>query len=423
MMDCPWLPGKAMQQNHHMKQNLNGAFAGTEQLRAELDAVREAGLWRECATLDSAAGPFITVSGRRYLHLCSNNYLDLAGHPEVVRAAQEAAEVWGAGAGSARLITGTSRDMAELEAELAEFKRAEAALVFSSGYLANLGLITALAGAGDWLVCDHLNHASLIDAARLSRAQIRTYPHNDVEAAARILRDAPSGARKLILTDGVFSMDGDVAPLAELNELALRHGAWLVIDDAHGTGVLGPQGRGASAAFGLAGDHVVQVVTLSKALGSQGGAVAASRQVIETLVNRARPFVFETALAPPSVAAARAALRIVLREAGRRERLRENIALMRRGFGEMGFTFSDAETPIFPLLVGGNAEVLELSQRFREAGHWITAIRPPTVEEGKSRLRVTVMSSHERADLEAFLSTAAQLLAGRAAEAAPANLA
>jgi 8-amino-7-oxononanoate synthase len=393
------------------KEQQNSDSPLESELKAELERLREADLWRECVALDSPPGPTITIEGKRYLHLCSNNYLDLAGHPALAAAACESAEKWGVGAGSARLVTGTSRLAAEFEAELAEFKRAEAALVFSSGYLANIGLLTALARPGDWLVCDRLNHASLIDGARLSKAQIRTYAHADANDAGRLLSEAPASARKFIVTDGVFSMDGDIAPLPELNEIALRHGAWLIIDDAHGTGVVGPQGRGAAASCGIHGSHIVQIVTLSKALGSQGGAVAGSRAVIDTLINRARSFVFETALAPPALAAARRGLQIAMEDESRRERLRENIQRTHRGLNEIGCELPQTDIPIFPLHAGTNADALRLSAKFKQAGYWITAIRPPTVEEGTARLRITVTAGHEPADLDRFIRDAREILA------------
>lgn len=377
----------------------------TDQLEEQLLELRRRDEWRECVALDSPPGPRIRVDGRDYLHLCSNNYLDLAAHPALAEAAAAAARRWGTGSGAARLITGTTAEALALEKELAEFKNAEAALLFSSGYMANIGLIQALARRGDWLVCDELNHASLIDAARLSRAEVRVFPHNDVRAAAELLEQAPAEARRFILTEGVFSMDGDLAPLAELSNLALEHEAWLVVDDAHGTGVVGPEGRGACAAAGVAGEHVVQIVTLSKSLGSQGGAVVGSRLLIQTLMNAARSFIFETALAPPAVAAARAALGIVLREPERRARLGENALLLRRGLTELGFELPQgAVTPIFPIVLGENARALRAAAELRGLGYWVTPIRPPTVPEGTARLRVTVMSGHDPQDLEAFLS-------------------
>jgi len=393
-----------------------------DQIREELAGLKAAGLQRACATLDSPPGPHIQIGGRRYLHLCSNNYLSLATHPEVTEAACRAVRDWGAGSGAARLITGTSRLAVELESALANFKQTQSALLFSSGYLAGLAAVTALAGREAWIISDQLNHASLIDAARLSGATIRVYAHADVKEAERILREAPANARKIILTDGVFSMDGDVAPLSELNRLAVEHDAFLIVDDAHGTGVLGPHGRGACAAFGISGDHIIQILTLSKALGSQGGAVAASREIIELLTNRARSFIFETALAPACVGAAMAALNIVQSDEMRRANLHKNTRLVREGLREIGFEFPElpsaianaghaepAAIPIIPLIIGANEPALRASERLREAGFWLTAIRPPSVEPGRSRLRLTLMADHAPEDLREFLKAASAI--------------
>lgn len=381
-----------------------------DQLDAQLADLRRRDEWRECIPLGSPSGPRISVDGRSYVHLCSNNYLNLAAHPALAAAAAEAAARWGTGAGAARLITGTSTEARLLEEELAAFKGAGDALLFSSGYLANIGLVQALLRRGDWLLCDELNHASLIDAARLSRAEVRVFPHNDVNAVARLLHDAPDDVRRVILVDGVFSMDGDLAPLAALSELALEHEAWLVIDDAHGTGVLGPGGRGASAHAAVSGDHLIQVVTLSKALGSQGGAIVGSRKLIQAVTNQARAFIFETALAPPAVAAARAALEIVHREPDRRARLRDLSDRMRHGLARLGFaTPGDSPAPIFPIVFGENGRVIRIAEQLKDRGYWVTPIRPPTVPAGTARLRATLMCDHTEADVDGFLAALADV--------------
>lgn len=376
--------------------------SGPERVRARLRELRERGLWRECAVLESPPGPRVRVGGREYLHLSSNNYLNLASDPRVIEGAVRAARDRGAGAGAARLITGTGSHTVELERALAEFKSAPAALLFSSGYLANLGLMQALFGRGDVLICDELNHASLIDACRLSRAEVRVYPHGDAEAAGRIARDAPRGAGVAIVTDGVFSMDGDLAPLPELDEIARACGAWLIVDDAHGTGVTGPEGRGAAAHFGIGGEHLIQVVTLSKALGSQGGAVTGPRDVIALLINRARSFIFETALAPAAVGAALAALAVLRDDPKPRMELRRAVEILRRAMGDAGVHIPAGESPILPVITGTNERAVRVSARLRELGYWITPIRPPTVPEGSSRLRVTVMAGHQAGELETF---------------------
>lgn len=391
-------------------------------IEARLARIRAAGLWRSLTPLEGPPGPWITIAGRRYLHLCSNNYLGLSTAPEVVAAVQRAAAEWGAGAGAARLVTGDSAPARELEAALAEFKGAEAALVFPSGYLANMGAVTGVASRGDWLVCDELNHASLIDAARLSRAEVRVYPHNDAEAAARLLNQAPPGVLKAIVTDGVFSMDGDVAPLTELARLAEEHDALLIVDDAHGTGIMGPGGRGACAAAGIGAaspgasagilnERVIHVMTLSKALGVQGGAVAGPRVVIDAIINRARSFIFETAPAPPILAGALAALRLIEADTdSHRARLAENATFLRQRLAELGVPVPPGDTPIIPVVIGDNDAALRAQAALREMGYWVTAIRPPTVPAGTARLRVTVMADHSRADLERFAADLATLV-------------
>lgn len=382
-----------------------------EQLETQLHELRRRDEWRECVPLGSPSGPKISVEGRSYLHFCSNNYLNLASHPALAHAAAEAAARWGTGAGAARLITGTSTEARLLEEELAAFKGAEDALLFSSGYLANVGLVQALARRGDWLICDELNHASLIDAARLSRAEVRVFPHNDADAVENLLLQAPPDVRRMILVDGIFSMDGDAAPLKRLSELAIEHEAWLIVDDAHGTGVVGPGGRGACAEAGIAGDHLVQIVTLSKALGSQGGAVVGSRPLIQAVMNQARSFIFETALAPPAVAAARAALELVNHEPERRERLRERARFLRRGLADLGYPAPDIPlAPIFPVVLGENRRVLHAADELRALGYWVTPIRPPTVPEGSARLRVTLMCDHTEPEIAGFLEALAGIV-------------
>lgn len=376
-----------------------------EWMRADLAELEAASLRRRCAVVESPSGPRARVAGRDLVNLCGNDYLGLAAHPEVREAAARAARDWGAGAGSARLVAGTNPLVARLEEELAAFKGVEAALVFSSGYMANLGAVAGLARRGDLVVCDALNHASLVDAARLSRAEVRVFPHGDAEAARALLREAPDGARRFVVADAVFSMDGDAAPLAELNAIALETGAVLVVDDAHGTGVVGPGGRGSCAAAGVAGPHVVQIATLSKALGSQGGAVCGSRAAVDLLVGRARSFVFETALAPAAVGGALAALGIVRRDDARRERLARNARLLREvvgsAFGERSAA-PDPAIPIVPIVLGDCERALEVAARLRDDGFWIPAIRPPTVPPGTARLRATTSSEHSEEEIRAF---------------------
>jgi len=375
-----------------------------------LAELRRAGLHRRMRVIEGAQGPRVLLDGAEVLLLCSNNYLGLADNARVRQAAAEAAERFGAGAGASRLISGTMSLHRKLEGRLAEFKRTEAALLFGSGYLANTGTIAALAGAGDVVFSDELNHASIIDGCRLSRAETFVYRHRDTEHLAWGLARAGRRAR-LIVTDSVFSMDGDVAPLAELQMLARRRGCLLVVDEAHGTGALGPGGRGAVAAAGLEGEVDVVVGTLGKALGSYGAYVCASAQVVELLVNTARPFIFSTAPPPPAVGAALAALTLLVARPGLVEQLRRNGALLREALAAQGLDTGGSRTQIVPVLVGEARRAVTLCERALEGRVFAQAIRPPTVPAGGSRLRLTVMATHRVDELRAAAS-----VIGRAAE-------
>jgi glycine C-acetyltransferase len=368
-------------------------------LRAEIAEIRAHGLYRRLRRIDGPEDPEVTVDGRRAILLCSNNYLGLANDPEVVNAAREAALRYGAGSGSSRLISGTLAIHSDLEAEIAEWKGAERALVFSSGYHANLGIIQALVGRGDLLLSDELNHASLIDGCRLSRAEIRIYPHKDLDALARELR-AAAARRVLVVTDSVFSMDGDRAPLAEICDLAERDGAAVMVDEAHATGVLGETGSGLVDELGLRERVLVQMGTLSKALGSFGAYVAGSSSLVDLLVNRARTFIFTTALPPPAVAAARAAIGIVRREPERRRRLWQNAEALHRAVASAGVEMPPLESPILPIVLGDAGRTMNVCERLLERGVFAQGIRPPTVPPGTSRLRATVMATHTPEQIE-----------------------
>jgi 8-amino-7-oxononanoate synthase len=364
----------------------------------ELERIRDAGLYR---TLRESAGPpdrWVTVDGRRALLFCSNNYLGLASHPALADAAARAAHEHGVGAGASRLISGSLPIHRALEERLARFKKTEAALLFPTGYQANVGAITALVGKGDAVFSDALNHASIIDGCRLSGARICVYPHAEPDALRSALRDTPA-ERRLIVTDSVFSMDGDLAPLREICDVATEYDAMLMVDEAHATGVLGPSGAGLVEALGLADRVTVQMGTLGKALGSAGAFVAGSRSLIALLVNRARTFIFTTALPPPVVAAVDAALDIVACEPERRERLGRNGARLRAELQALGFAVPAGETPIIPVIVGSNHAALASSATLLEQGVFVQAIRPPTVPQDTARLRVTVMASHTDEDL------------------------
>jgi glycine C-acetyltransferase/8-amino-7-oxononanoate synthase len=363
-----------------------------------LEELRDRGLHRRLRLVSGPQGPRVLLDGRPVLLLCSNNYLGLAHHPRVCEAAAEAAMRWGAGAGASRLISGNMTPHRRLEERLAEFKGYEAALLFGSGYLANTGVIAALADRGEVVFSDELNHASIIDGCRLARAETFVYRHADVEHLAWGLREA-EGRGSLIVTDGVFSMDGDVAPLQELAQLARRHDCRLMVDEAHATGALGPGGRGSVAAACLSGEVDVVIGTLGKALGSYGAYVCASREIAEYLVNAARPFVFSTAPPPTVVAAALAALELLESGPGKVERLQANAATLRASLANEGLEAGGSETQIVPVEVGDAERTMQLSERILERGVFAQGIRPPTVPEGTSRLRFTVMATHRPAEL------------------------
>jgi glycine C-acetyltransferase/8-amino-7-oxononanoate synthase len=348
--------------------------------------------------IEGPQGPRVLLDGAEVLLLCSNNYLGLADHPRVRAAAGEAAQRYGAGAGASRLISGTMSLHRMLECRLAAFKGSAEALLFGSGYLANTAIASVLAGRGEVVFSDELNHASIIDGCRLSRAETFVYRHRDTEHLEWGLRKAGARAR-LIVTDGVFSMDGDVAPLAELAELARRHQCLLAVDEAHGTGALGRGGRGAVAAAGLSAEVDVIVGTLGKALGSYGAYVCGSREVVDLLVNKARPFIYSTAPPPPSVGAALAALELLESRPGMVEQLRRNAAILREALSAHGFATNGSRTQIVPITVGDARRAMALCERTLEGGVFAQAIRPPTVPAGTSRLRLTVMASHSPDDL------------------------
>jgi 8-amino-7-oxononanoate synthase len=360
--------------------------------------LRERGLHRRLRLIEGPQGPSVTLDGRPVLLLCSNNYLGLADRAEVREAAAAAALRWGAGAGASRLISGNMEPHRELERRLAAFKGYGSALLFGSGYLANTGVIAALAGRGEVVFSDELNHASIVDGCRLSRAETFVYRHGDVEHLAWGLEQA-GGRAALIVTDGVFSMDGDLALLPELLELARRHGARLMVDEAHATGAVGPGGRGSVAAAGLGGEVDVVVGTLGKALGSYGAYVCADAETIELLVNTARPFIFSTAPPPPAAGAALAALSILEAEPELVERLQANAETLRGALAAEGLDVGHSATQVVPVQVGSAETTMELCERALQRGVFAQGIRPPTVPEGSSRLRFTAMASHEPGEL------------------------
>ncbi len=367
----------------------------------ELDALREAGLYVHIRTIESPQGAWIVVDGKKVLNLCSNNYLGLANDPRLREAAREAIERFGVGPGAVRTIAGTQSLHLELEKTLAEFKGAEAVISFQSGFNANLATIPALVGRGDAIFSDELNHASIIDGCRLSRAEIIRYAHNDPDDLRKKLEEARGKYRRmLIVTDGVFSMDGDIAPLPAIADLADEFGAILMVDDAHGEGVLGRGGRGIVDHFGLHGRVDVEVGTLSKAFGVVGGYVAGSRLLIEYLRQKARPFLFSSAVTPPDVAASLAAARILSESTELVDRLWENTRYFKEGMKAAGFDIGKSETPITPVMLGEAKLAQTFSRRLFEEGIFAQAIGYPTVPRGKARIRVMISASHSKEDLD-----------------------
>jgi 8-amino-7-oxononanoate synthase len=372
-----------------------------------LAEIEQLGLGRRLRTVSGSQGPRILIDGKSVLLLCSNNYLGLADHPKVRQAAADAAMQWGVGAGASRLVSGTMTIHRSLEEHLATFERSQGCVLFGSGYLANLGVIGAFAGPGDTVFSDELNHASIIDGCRASRAQITVYRHLDYEHLRRCLRQSSGDGRRLIVTDSVFSMDGDLAPLRQIVELAREYDARLVVDEAHATGALGPGGRGAVAEAGLEHEVDVRVGTLGKALGSYGAYVCADADVIRYLVNTARALIFSTAPAPPSVAGALAALELLEQNPHRVAHLQGAARALRCALAAEGFPVEESDMHIVPLVVGDEHAALRLSAAALERGVFAQAIRPPTVPAGTSRLRLAVMSSHTANELRLAARTLA----------------
>lgn len=378
------------------------------ELQKELDTRAAQGLLRRRRTLESPQAPHVVVDGKRYLSFCSNDYLGLANYPRLVAALQQAVLQHGVGAGAAHLVSGHSDAHHALEERLAAFIGKPAALLFSTGYMANLGAVQALVGKGDTVFADKLNHASLNDAMLLSRAVVKRYRHNDMAHLAQLLENT-DGGRKLVITDAVFSMDGDLAPLPEMLALCDRHDAWLLVDDAHGFGVLGEQGRGSLAHFGIASPRILYMGTLGKAAGVFGAFVAAEQVVIDTLVNHARSYVYTTATPPALSAALLESLDLIEQGDALRSHLHHLVAKLRAGLADLPWRLMPSDTAIQPLLVGDNTQALQLSEGLRVRGIWVAAIRPPTVPEGTARLRITLSAAHTEADVERLIGALHEL--------------
>jgi 8-amino-7-oxononanoate synthase len=415
------------------------------QLKTELENRAAQGLLRSRRTLATPQGVRITVDGKPYLSFCSNDYLGLANHPKIIQALQQGAQQYGVGSGASHLVSGHFDAHQQFEEAFAQFVGKPAALSFSTGYMANLGVVQALVGRGDTVFADKLNHASLNDAMLLSRAEVKRYRHNDMAHLAQLLAEVKSG-RKLIITDAVFSMDGDIAPLPELVELCEKHDAWLLLDDAHGFGVLGEHGRGVMSHFksppaplsksgvtkdengnelkitlldspllqrGGRGDlnspRIIYMATLGKAAGVSGACVAAEQVVIDTLLQSARSYIYTTASPPALAVALLASLQLMQSESWRRERLQQLIVQLRAGAKDLPWKMMDSSTPIQPLLVGTNEAALALSEGLRARGIWVPAIRPPTVPQGTARLRITLSAAHTESDVAELLEALHEL--------------
>ena len=368
-------------------------------LDTEFATIEQAGLRRHLRTVMSAPTGTINLDGRDVVLLGSNNYLGLSTHPQVVAAAVEAVQTFGTGASGSRLISGNSELYTALETNLAKTKDTEAALVFSSGYVANTSVTPVLAGEDDLILSDALNHASIIDGCRLSRATKQVYRHCDMEHLKSLLSESGAFRRRLIVTDGVFSMDGDIAPLPDICDLAAQHEAMVLVDDAHGFGVLGENGSGTVSHFGLDGKEVIQMGTLSKAVGALGGYIAGSRTLIELLINRARGFIFTTGLPPATLAAANAALDVIRSSPALRQRLFSHAKRLKTALTDLGYTLLPSETQILPGVLGSPQWATRVAEALLTEGVFAPAIRPPAVPAGTSRLRLTVMATHTEAEI------------------------
>ena len=373
-------------------------------LQARLNLRREEHLYRTRLNVASGCSSTLSVEGRSLINFCSNDYLGLAGHPDISLALKQAADVYGTGSGASHLVSGHSVVHHKLEEQLAEYTGRPRALLFSTGYMANIGAINALIGRRDLVLQDQLNHASLLDGGRLSQADFQRYKHVDMASLEQRLEQS-SAERKLIVTDGVFSMDGNLAPLREISRLAEKHSAWLMVDDAHGVGVLGQQGGGLVEELNMTVEQVpVLVGTLGKSFGTFGAFVAGSEALIETLIQFSRSYIYTTALPPAIAAATLASLKIVREESWRRDRLVQLVARFRRGAQQIGLQLAESNTPIQPVLINNDEKVMQVGQQLRAAGFLVGAIRPPTVPVGTGRLRITFSANHSEEQVDQLVA-------------------
>ena len=368
--------------------------------RDEINNLKKKGLYRELRTVEGEQDSSVLINGKRVLMFSSNNYLGLANHPGIKKASMDAALYYGTGSGGSRLISGSMEVHRTLEKELALFKGTDGALLFSSGYHANVGAISALAGEGDLILSDEFNHASIVDGCRLSRGEVRVYKHGDMNSLKEILRRSSKFKRRLIVTDSVFSVDGDIAPLPDIVDLAEKYSALVMVDDAHGTGVLGKKGKGAIEHFGLEGKVEIQMGTLGKALGSFGAYIAGSEDLIHYLVNKTRSLLYTTALPPSVCGSALAALKILGDRPELVSQLRNNASYFRKEMRDLGYPIPESGTPILPLILRDPFVTMNMARSLFDEGVYVQGIRPPTVPEGTSRLRITLMASHTREQLD-----------------------
>jgi glycine C-acetyltransferase/8-amino-7-oxononanoate synthase len=369
----------------------------------ELRKIKESGLYRELNIVEGAQGTHLKIKGKTCLSFCSNNYLGLANNPLVIKAVEDAVAKYGWGAGASRLVSGNMRMHEALEGEISRFKEKEASIVFPTGYMANIGTISSLVSKGDLIICDKLNHASIIDGCRLSGAEFRVYPHCEMEKLENILKKSTKYSRKLIVTDTVFSMDGDIAPLPDIVRIAHKYKAMVMVDEAHGTGVFGKKGRGVVEHFKLSKKVDIVMGTLSKAVGSLGGYVSGDTDLINYLRNKARPFMYTTALPPAVCAASIAGIKLIRKDPSLRESLWCNVRFLKEKLESLSLKVIPSESPIIPILIGDAKKAVDVSKFLYKKGILIPAIRPPTVPARSSRLRMTVMSTHTKKDLERLL--------------------
>ena len=379
-------------------------------ISGELIKIKESGLYRDLTAVENAQDTHIKIEGKTYLSFCSNNYLGLASHPSVVAAVKDAVELYGWGAGASRLVSGNMTLHETLENEISKFKKKDAAIVFPTGYMANLGVITSLVSNGDLVICDKLNHASIIDGCRLSGADFRVYAHCNMEKLENILKKSAKYNCKLIVTDSVFSMDGDLAPLPDLVKIAAKYNAMLMVDEAHGTGVFGENGRGVVEHYDLGNEVYVVMGTLSKAIGSLGGYVSGDIDLISYLRNKARTFMYTTALPPAVCAASIAGIKLIQEDPSMRVSLWNNVRLIKDKLNSLNINTISSESQIIPILIGDAKKAVKVSKLLYDNGILIPAIRPPTVPANSSRLRMTVMSSHTKQDLERLSQTLSDVL-------------